>query len=33
MKLWKKVFIGLGIGIVLGLVFKENVIYLKPLGD
>lgn len=33
MKLWKKVFTGLGLGIILGLWLKEDVIYLKPLGD
>lgn len=33
MKLWKKVLIGLGMGILAGAVLKENAIYVKPLGD
>ncbi len=33
MTLWKKVLIGLIIGVILGLTLKEDVIYLKPLGD
>jgi Na+/H+-dicarboxylate symporter len=33
MSLWKKVLIGLAIGILLGLMLQEKVIYLKPFGD
>lgn len=33
MKLWKKVLIGLVFGVILGLVLKEDVVYLKPFGD
>ncbi len=33
MQLWKKVLIGLGLGVFLGLILKENVVYLKPFGD
>lgn len=33
MKLWKKVLIGLGLGVVAGMALKENAIYVKPLGD
>lgn len=33
MQLWKKVLIGLALGVFLGLVLKENVMYLKPFGD
>lgn len=28
-----KVFIGFGIGIILGIVFKEKILFLKPVGD
>ena len=33
MALWKKVLIGLALGVFLGLFLKENVVYLKPFGD
>lgn len=33
MQLWKKVLIGLALGVFLGLILKENVVYLKPFGD
>jgi Na+/H+-dicarboxylate symporter len=33
MSLWKKVLIGLGIGVILGIVLKEKVVYIKPCGD
>ena len=33
MQLWKKVLIGLALGVFLGLTLKENVVYLKPFGD
>lgn len=33
MALWKKVLIGLALGIFLGLTFKESTVYLKPFGD
>ena len=33
MKLWKKVLIGLLLGVILGVTLKENVVYLKPFGD
>jgi Na+/H+-dicarboxylate symporter len=33
MSLWKKVLLGLFLGIILGFVLKEQVIYLKPFGD
>jgi Na+/H+-dicarboxylate symporter len=33
MALWKKVIIGLVLGVFLGLILKENTIYLKPFGD
>lgn len=33
MSLWKKVFIGLGLGVLFGLLLQENSIYLKPFGD
>lgn len=33
MQLWKKVLIGLAVGVFLGLTLKENVVYLKPFGD
>jgi Na+/H+-dicarboxylate symporter len=32
-QLWKKVLLGLGLGIILGLIFKDQTIYLKPFGD
>ncbi len=31
--LWKKVVVGLGLGVLCGLVLQEHAIYLKPLGD
>jgi Na+/H+-dicarboxylate symporter len=33
MKLWQKVIIGLFFGILLGVLLKENAIYIKPIGD
>jgi Na+/H+-dicarboxylate symporter len=33
MKLWHKVTIGLILGIVFGIFFKEKTIYVKPIGD
>ncbi len=33
MALWKKVLIGLALGVLLGLTLKEYVIFIKPLGD
>ena len=33
MKLWKKVLIGLVLGVLLGIIFEEKVVYLKPFGD
>lgn len=33
MSLWKKVLLGLFLGIIFGFVLKEKVIYLKPVGD
>ncbi len=33
MALWKKVLIGLALGVFLGFALKENVVYLKPFGD
>lgn len=33
MKLWKQVFLGLILGVVLGVFLKENTVHLKPLGD
>jgi Na+/H+-dicarboxylate symporter len=33
MALWKKVLIGLALGIFLGFVLKEHTVYLKPFGD
>ena len=33
MALWKKVLIGLALGIIFGLTLKDYVVYLKPLGD
>lgn len=33
MALWKKVLIGLALGVLLGVTLKEHNIYLKPLGD
>ena len=33
MKLWKQVLIGLVIGVALGFILKEKVIYIKPFGD
>lgn len=33
MKLWKKVIVGLVLGVIFGLSFKEYTIYIKPLGD
>lgn len=33
MSLWKKVLIGLILGVLLGFLLKENAIYLKPFGD
>ena len=33
MALWKKVLIGLALGVFLGITLKEHAIYLKPLGD
>ncbi len=33
MALWKKVLIGLALGIFLGFILKEHVVYLKPFGD
>ena len=33
MALWKKVLIGLALGVFLGITLKEHTIYLKPLGD
>ncbi|WP_300671401.1 cation:dicarboxylase symporter family transporter, partial [Desulfoluna sp.] len=32
MKLWMKIMIGLGLGIVAGLVFQEKAILIKPIG-
>lgn len=33
MKLWKQVFIGLILGVILGVTLKEQAAYLRPLGD
>jgi Na+/H+-dicarboxylate symporter len=33
MQLATKVFIGFGLGIVLGVIFKEKIMFVKPLGD
>lgn len=33
MRLWKKVFIGLVLGLLAGFVLQEKAIYLKPFGD
>lgn len=33
MKLWKKVLLGLALGVFLGLIMQENAVYLKPAGD
>ncbi len=33
MKLWKKVIFGLILGIILGFVLQDKVVYLKPFGD
>jgi Na+/H+-dicarboxylate symporter len=33
MKLWKKVIIGLVLGVILGITLKEHTIYIKPFGD
>lgn len=33
MKLWKKVLIGLALGVILGLTLKEQTVYIKPFGD
>lgn len=33
MALWKKVLIGLVLGVFLGVMLKENAVYLKPFGD
>ncbi len=33
MKLWKKVLVGLVLGIILGVVLKDDVVYIKPFGD
>lgn len=33
MQLWQKVLVGLALGVFLGLILKENVVYLKPFGD
>jgi Na+/H+-dicarboxylate symporter len=33
MQLWKKVIIGLITGVVLGLLLKEKIIYIKPFGE
>lgn len=33
MKLWMKIFIGLSLGVVTGLLIGENAVYLKPLGS
>ncbi|MBF4694439.1 dicarboxylate/amino acid:cation symporter [Fusibacter ferrireducens] len=33
MQLSTKVFIGFGLGIILGLIFKEQILVIKPLGD
>lgn len=33
MKLWKKVIIGLVIGVILGIFLKEKAVFLKPCGD
>lgn len=33
MKLWKKVIIGLVLGVILGITLKEQTIYIKPFGD
>jgi len=32
MKLWMKIFIGLVLGVVTGLIFEEKAVYLRPLG-
>jgi Na+/H+-dicarboxylate symporter len=32
LQLWQKIFIGLVLGLIVGLVFKENVLFLKPIG-
>jgi Na+/H+-dicarboxylate symporter len=33
MKLWKKVIIGLVLGVILGITLKEQTVYIKPFGD
>ena len=33
MKLWKKVLVGLVLGIILGVALKDDVVYIKPFGD
>jgi Na+/H+-dicarboxylate symporter len=33
MQLWKKVLIGLGLGVIFGLLLKDKAVYLKPFGD
>ncbi len=33
MKLWKKVLIGLVFGVILGVILKDKVVYVKPFGD
>ena len=33
MKLWKKVIIGLVLGVILGIYLKEQAVFLKPFGD
>jgi len=33
MQLGTKIFIGFGLGIILGLIFKEQIVVIKPLGD
>lgn len=33
MSLWKKVLVGLVLGVILGLVLEQNSLYLKPFGD
>ena len=33
MKLWKKVIIGLVLGVILGVTLKEQTVYIKPFGD
>ena len=33
MKLWQQIFLGMALGILSGILFKENTKYIKPLGD